>query len=237
MAERAIRVLAAGMVGSSSTFIYNVAREILASDPHAPVFAAYADEWSPLLLAHRRLVVKSHWGILSLLPEARRGVLLPIVSVRHPGDCLCSDVERFGFAFDFALQRVTMSLRFCAMLMRTENAALFRYEDGFASSPDTAPRLANRLGLELPAERLAEITRRYDTDGTRAYAESLEHATGLTSNPDNPGGAWCPTTHIHKGHIGKLTSGRWRALPADQRQAIQEACGDLAQSFGYDCAS
>ena len=237
MAERAIRVLAAGMVGSSSTFIYNVVREILASDPDVPVFATYADEWSPLLLAHRRLVVKSHWGNRTLVPEAERGVLLPIVSVRHPGDSVCSDVERFGLPFDFALQRVAVSLRYCAALARIEKTSLFRYEDGFAANPQTAPGIAERLGITQSPERLAEITRTYDTAGTRAYAEGLEHATGLETNPHNPGSAWCPKTHIHKGHIGKLTSGRWRALPADQRRTIEKACGEAALSFGYDCAT
>ena len=48
MADGAIRVLAAGMVGSGSTYLYNVVREILASDPRIPVVAAYSDGWNPL---------------------------------------------------------------------------------------------------------------------------------------------------------------------------------------------
>jgi hypothetical protein len=48
MPERPIRVLAAGMVGSGSTFLYNVIREILSADPRIPAVATYSDEWNPL---------------------------------------------------------------------------------------------------------------------------------------------------------------------------------------------
>ncbi len=223
MADRAIRVLAAGMVGSGSTFLYNVVREILAADPQIPCFATYSDEWNAMFLAHRRLVLKSHWGIRRLTPEAVRGVLLPIMSVRHPGDCVCSDVERFGFAFDFALQRVALSLKFCASLRQIQDTVLFRYEDSFVANPRTVAGLAQILGVKLPAERLAEIAAQYDAKGVRSYAAALDGVQGLMTNPDNPDDAWCPTTQIHRSHIGKMTSGRWRDLPPDQRRMIDDA--------------
>lgn len=235
MAEGAIRVLAAGMVGSGSTFLYNVVREILDADPRVPAVATYSDEWNPLFVVHRRLVLKSHWGIRTLAPLAERGMLLPVVSVRHPGDSICSDMERFGFAFDFALKRVELALKFCAVLRPMPDTVLFRYEDGFTSNPRTAAGLAQILGIKLPAERLAEIGRKYDTASVKRYAEGLDSIPNLMRNQDNPTDAWCPTTHIHRGHIGKLTSGRWHDLPEAQRRLIDEACGEDALSFGYDC--
>ena len=165
MADGAIRVLAAGMVGSGSTFLYNVIRELLASDPNQTSFATYSDEWSPAFAAYRRLVLKSHWGIRALVPLAEREVLLPVVSVRHPGDSVCSDIERFGFAFDFAVRRVALSLKFCAALRSIQDTVLFRYEDRFAANPRTAAGLAQILGIRLPAEKLTEIGRRYDAAG------------------------------------------------------------------------
>ncbi len=237
MAERAIRVLAAGMTGSGSTFLYNVVREILSADPRIPAVATYSDEWNPLFMVHQRLVLKSHWGIRALAPQAERGVLLPIVSVRHPGDCVCSDVERFGFTFDFALQRVALSLKFCGILRLIPDTVLYRYEDSFASNPRTAAGLAQILGIKLPTERLAEIARKYDAGSTRAYAAGLDKVPNLMTSADNPHDAWCPTTQIHRDHIGKLTTGRWRDLPADQRRMIDEVCGEEALSFGYDCGA
>jgi hypothetical protein len=235
MTDGAMRVLAAGMVGSGSTFLYNAVREILTSDPRIPAVATYSDEWNPLFLMHRRLVLKSHWGIRALTPLAESGVLLPIVSVRHPGDCVCSDMERFGFAFDFALKRVELSLKFCAALRQIQETVLYRYEDRFAANPRTVAGLAQILGIKVPAERLAEIARTYEASGVRAYADALDRVPNLMRSQDNPADAWCPTTQIHRGHIGKQVSDRWRDLPDAQRRLIDEACGEDAVSFGYDC--
>ena len=235
MTDGTVRVLAAGMVGSGSTFLYNVVRELLASDPHIPCVATYSDEWNPLFLTHRRLVLKSHWGIWALTPLAESGVLLPIVSVRHPGDSVCSDMERFGFAFDFALKRVELSLKFCAALRQLQETVLYRYEDRFAANPRTVPGLAQILGTKLHADRLAEIARKYEASGVRAYADALDRIPNLMRSQDNPTDAWCPTTQIHRGHIGRQVSGRWRDLPEVQRRLIDEACGEDALSFGYDC--
>jgi hypothetical protein len=236
MADGAIRVLAAGMVGSGSTYLYNVIREILASDPRIPAVAAYSDEWNPLFMVHRRLVLKSHCGIEALAPLAERGILLPVVSVRHPGDSVCSDMERFGFAFDIALKRVELSLKFCAALRQLQETVLYRYEDRFAANPRTVAGLAQILGIKVPADRLAEIARRYEASAVRAYADALDGIPNLMRSPDRPGDAWCPTTQIHRGHVGKQVSGRWRALPDAQRRLIDDACGEDALSFGYDCA-
>jgi len=236
MPDAPIRVLAAGMVGSGSTFLFNVIREILASDPHIPSVATYSDEWNPLFMSHKRLVLKSHWGIRALTPLAESGVLLPVVSVRHPGDSVCSDMERFGFPFDFALKRVELSLKFCDALRRMEDTVLYRYEDRFTADARTAAGLARIVGIKLPADRLAEISRGYGADSVRNYAATLNRVPDLMSNPDNPDDAWCPTTQIHRGHIGRLTSGRWRDLPLEQRHEIDMVCGEDAASFGYDCA-
>jgi len=235
MSDGTVRVLAAGMVGSGSTFLYNVVRELLASDPRIPAVATYSDEWNPLFLTHRRLVLKSHWGIRALTPLAESGVLLPIVSVRHPGDSVCSDMERFGFVFDFALKRVELSLKFCAALRQLQETVLYRYEDRFAANPRTVAGLAQILGIKLPAERLAEIARKYEASGVRAYADALDRLPNLMRSQDNPTDAWCPTTQIHRGHIGRQVSGRWHDLPEAQRRLIDEACGEDALSFGYDC--
>jgi hypothetical protein len=121
-------------------------------------------------------------------------------------------------------------------LRELPDTVLFRYEDRFASSPRTVPGLAQLLGVKVPAERLTEIAQTYSAAGVRAYADRLDTLPGLMRGQDNPSDAWCPTTQIHRGHIGKQTSGRWRDLPDAQRRLIDEACGEDASSFGYDCA-
>lgn len=233
--DRPVRVLSAGMVGSGSTYLFNVAREILATDPRYRTVATYSDEWHPAYQADHHLVLKSHWGFRTLLPLAVSGHLLPVISVRHPGDCVCSDMERFGFRFEFAAQRVGLSLKFAGTLRRMSNALMFRYEDRFTSDARAAEMLARAFRLRLGGDALAEISRRYDADHVRAYAERLDTVSGLMTNPDNPYDAWCPETQIHRSHIGKQTTGRWRDLTLAERRRIDELCGEEAASFGYDC--
>jgi hypothetical protein len=228
-------VLAAGVVGSGSTFLYNVAREILQTDRGRRTIATYSDEWNPHFAGENHLVLKSHWGIRALLPLAERGVLQPVISVRHPGDCVCSDVERFGFAFEFALQRVSLSLEFCGLLRRLPDTLLFRYEDDFAVGSGAAARLARRFGAKPGQPALDAISAKYAADQVRLYADRLSSSATVLKSADNPNDAWCPTTQIHLGHIGKRTPGRWRDLPPAQRRAIDDACGEDAASFGYDC--
>jgi len=230
-----VRVLAAGIVGSGSTFLYNVAREILETDRARRTIATYSDEWNPRFVGGNHLVLKSHWGIRALKPLAERGILLPVISVRHPGDCVCSDMERFGFAFDFALDRVGLSLRFCSLLRALPDCLTFRYEDGFTTSPRTAAVLAQAYGVNPGQSALAAISAKYAADNVKAYTQRLRSSVNIMKSPDNPDDAWCPTTQIHLGHIGKQTPGRWRALPPAQRAAIDAACGEDAASFGYDC--
>jgi hypothetical protein len=222
------------MVGSGSTYLYNVAREILLADHRTATFATYSDEWDPSFDGRRHLLLKSHWGLRALLPLAERGFLRPIVSVRHPGDCVCSDMERFGFSFNFSVKRVDLSLKFASSLRPLSETLLFRYEDRFTSGATTAGALARVFGIRLDAAQLAAISRKYDAAATRAYAANLDALPNLNRSPDNSSDAWCPTTQIHRGHIGKLVSDRWRNLPAEQRRVIADLCGEEAAAFGYE---
>ena len=231
---RPMRVLAASMVGSGSTFLYNVAREILESDKRLKTLATYSDEWNPRFDGNHHLLLKSHWGIRALLPLAERGYLAPVITTRHPGDCICSDMERFGFSFNFSLKRVDLSLKFVGALRTLPETLPLRYEDRFTIGTGTAESLTRLLGLRLEIDRLSAISRKYDAATTRAYAANLDNLPNLNRSHDNPDDAWCPVTQIHRGHIGKQVSGRWRDLPADQRRAIADLCGEEASAFGYE---
>ncbi|HLG89605.1 MAG TPA: hypothetical protein VKZ79_20685 [Alphaproteobacteria bacterium] len=231
---RPLRILAASMVGSGSTFLYNVAREILESDPRLKTLATYSDEWNPRFDGNHHLLLKSHWGVRALLPLAERGYLRPVITTRHPGDCVCSDMDRFGFSFNFALKRVDLSLKFVGPLRALPDTLPFRYEDRFTAGTITAESLTRLFGLKLDSSRLTNISRKYDAAATRAYAAKLESLPKLNRSPDNPDDVWCPITQIHRGHIGKLVSGRWRDLPADHRRAIADLCGEEASAFGYE---
>jgi hypothetical protein len=125
-------------------------------------------------------------------------------------------------------------LKFVGALRSLPETLLFRYEDRFTAGTTTADSLAKLFAIRLEPARLAAISRKYEATATRAYAARLDALPNVNRSPDNPNDAWCPITQIHRGHIGKLVSGRWRDLPADQRRAIADLCGEEAAAFGYE---
>jgi len=109
----------------------------------------------PAVRLHARLVRRAIWGLRALVPQAERGVLLPssrcgIRAMR------CSDMERLRLPFDYALQRVALSLAFCARLRELQGNRAVQIRDRFASARAPSPGWRS-AGLELPAERLDAI--------------------------------------------------------------------------------
>ena len=226
-------VLSAGMVGSGSTFLFNVIRELLICErPRSSPLAIYSDAWDERFSGPRSLVVKCHGGSPSLLDACKTVPLRPLVTVRHPGDSVCSDMERFGLPFAEALARVETSLIFALSLRGIAPCMVLRYEDGFASDPGTSIAVAGFLGIAMGMTTASEIFAKYDTAATRRLAEAVATAPDAMSNPAN-GDVWSTTTQIHRSHIGKLVSGRWRGLPAAERKVIAIRCGTAAWPFGY----
>ena len=227
-------VLSAGMVGSGSTFLYNVVRELLIHHQPSPApFGLYSDEWNEDLAKPRSLIVKCHGGSQSLMAAAEQGLVQPMVTIRHPGDCLCSDMGRFGFSFAEALARVETSLAFARRLSALPQTSVFRYESGFASDPSTPAAVARLLGIDADEAVLSEIYRRYDAEATRRLADEVKNSPTALSNAAQ-GDTWDRVTQIHRGHIGKLASGLWRDLPYPARAIMAERCRDDAGAFGYE---
>lgn len=225
-------VLSAGMVGSGSTYIFNLAREILRQDNAYPVLAIYSDDWRAEFKRRRHLLLKCHSGSPSLRAVVEAEFLPPLVSVRHPGDSVCSDMERFNLPFEHSLARVMASLEFALSLGSVPGARLFRYEDGFTADHATATAIMELLAIPVPAEILSEISAKYSADEVRLYANNLNNLPDIESNPEN-GDLWCATTHIHHNHIGKQISGRWRDLSVRHRTVIVDMLGAPAKKLGY----
>ena len=226
-------VLSAGIVGSSSTYIYNLMREILEFDSPGLVLALYSDAWIPDFVGNWHLLLKCHSGSPSLQTAIATVPLQPIITVRHPGDSVCSDMDRFNLPFEQAVARVAGSLEFAVSLSNRPNAHLFRYADDFMTAPATAATLADLLGVAVPIEKLASISAKYSAAQVRAYADNLDALPELERNPENDD-IWCSTTQIHRNHIGKQSSNRWCDLPVAHRAVLASMLGPSARIFGYD---
>jgi hypothetical protein len=220
-----------GLHSSASTWVFNVARELLAA-AHGDFLSAYADaikelpaEPPPVLL------IKSHHGSAALDDWLREHHAHLILSIRDPRDAAVSMAKRFNATLDITIRWLVQD---CDRLHRLADQGhpILRYEDRFFENAATVDALAKRLGLAVAPSVAADIFRRYQTAEVRAFAQAV---------PNLPpkrvaivgASAMDRVTQIHAGHIGDTSSGKWKTL-ADARQAeLTNVFWPFLQRFGY----
>lgn len=209
-------VCTVGLHGSASTFLFNVARELLeAALGTDEVLAFYSESVPEMLrtkgLVGRHAVWKLHCG--DGLWRAFAHVAIPrvLVSIRDPRDCVASLMQRFGSGFHPSVDAVA---RDCALALSCADAEypVFDYADGFFGREETVARIAAYLGLALPAERLRAIHAAYDTAGTRAQAAGLMALPEERRGGDGVRMLYDRRTQIHRNHVLDGRAGRWREV-------------------------
>jgi hypothetical protein len=222
--------LTLGVYGSASTWVFNVAREMLnAAYGSAQVAAYYADSMANLLTAPgvigRYVVVKMHNGDASLAGFIHLAQPLLLLSLRDPRDAVVSMMARFAMPFAQAASGVGHSAR-VVLACAEMGFPVLRYEDRFFDRPETLDTLAGALDVTLSPEVKAEIFARYQTAAVRALAATVETLPAARLEGDPAVDVYDRVTQIHRNHIGDGASGKWRTrlTPEEQRQL----CADLA---------
>lgn len=226
----------AGLHGSASTWVFNIARELLAQAwGEAAPLSFYADE--PALFppeaagGMRRFLLKFHHGSAGLdawLAETRVPVLL---SLRDPRDAVLSMALRFRAPLNHAVHWLAQDCnRFAALAAR--GYPVFRYEDRFFDRPESVGRIAQHLGLGCDAQTEAALFARYRTEAVRAFAQELESlpAERLTLVGTH---RMDRVTQILGTHIGDACSGKWRLLPPQLRGELTRIFQPFLDRFGY----
>ena len=188
-------VVTAGVQSSASTWVTNVAADLL-SLRGRPVRRTFADTLADVVCRAgvRDLVAKSHHPRRDLCLLAATGAAKVIVSVRAPRDSAASIIQRFGRSARQAIADVTSSLAYLDALP-ADGPLVLRYEDRFFDREDTVGLIADHLELDVAPGRRREIARRYEADSvlklistipslpgeqTLRRADSIEHvATGF----------------------------------------------------------
>ncbi len=225
-----------GLHGSASTWVFNVARELMiATVGEAQVVALYAEEVGELpdqsVLADRHLVLKSHHGSAGLDAWLETASPRIVLSVRDPRDAALSMTQRFGAPIAHTTQWLA---RDCTRLMRLVGRAqaLLRYEDRFFDDPAAPGRLADALALQPPADAVSAIFARYRTEAMRSFAQTLTELTPeRVVKTDHT--VVDRVTQIHRTHIGDARTGKWRDLPPARQTAMTRAFGPFLERFGY----
>ena len=230
------RVLTAGLHGSASTWVFNVARELMGAaygvDSVHPCHAAKpADLDAAILPPGRHIVAKTHgWPGLAAFAQAWPGRL--VLSVRDPRDAVVSLMERFGETFERSAQGVTHDCK-AAMECAQAGFAVLRYEDRFFDNAVTVDRLAAYLGLTVPDAELARIFAAYRTESVREFAAGVKALP-----PERQQGEgdfrFDRLTQITHNHIGNAQAGKWRErLDTGQRAALTQHFRPFLAAFRY----
>ena len=226
-----------GLHGSASTWVFNVARELMVAAFGADrVTSLFAEDAARVAIhepSRRHTIVKAHRGgngLEALLWMARAPIFL---SIRDPRDAFLSMAQRFKVPVAQCAAAVAAD---CGFVHRwaDEGHLTLRYEDHFYKDPATVLHLANGLGIDVAPDVRQAIFDRYRTDTVRAFARTVADLPPdrLVVNPVTMNDA---LTQIHATHIGDGQVGKWKTLLDDRKKADAAALfAPFLKRFGYE---
>jgi hypothetical protein len=222
-----------GLHGSASTWVFNVARELMADVPG--LLHGYADKVQQVpgdaLNGAAPVVLKSHSGSEELdrwLLDVGATVLL---SVRDPRDASISLVQRFRNPLAVSAAAVK---RDCAWVARwlDRGCPIFRYEERFFEQPGSVDQVAGLVAAQSSPETRAAIFARYGTEAVRKTAASLVQQDPATLRQIGPF-RMDRVSQILETHIGDGRSGKWRGLPPAVQAELTLVFAPFLARFGY----
>ncbi len=224
-----------GVHGSASTWVFNVAREVLAEAVGGAVHGCHLLQPDDLArdraLGARHIVAKTH-GWPDLAASARAWGAPAIVSVRDPRDAIVSVIQRFGEPFDRALGGIAQDCR-AALACAEAGFPVLRYEDRFFEQPASVRLIATHLGLGVSDAAAARIFDAYTTEAVRTLAAGVADLPAERVAGDARF-RFDRLTQITQSHIGDARTGKWRdLLPPDQQMAVGMLLRPFLARFGY----
>ncbi len=231
-------VLCAGLFSSGSTWVFNVARQLLRLDTGSSrIVSIYADAISDAQEADIAeadvLVIKSHQPSATLRALSRLAGMRMLVTVRDPRDAVVSLMTRFEMPLGAALPTIMESSRAIAALRARTDALVLRYEDGFTESRETVDAIAAYLGLTITGAQGDAIHNALTPASVRETIASFAARGIFDGRP--PFTAFEPETHWHLNHVGDRQVGKWRQALNDADAArILYATREFRAAFGYD---
>jgi len=225
-----------GLHASASTWVFNVARELLiASVGDDQVITLYADKLEQLpdaaARAGRCLVIKSHAGSADLDAWLAKASARLFLSVRDPRDACISMSQRFAVQLGHTVRWIADDYN-RLLRLAPQGHQLLRYEDRFFDTPTSVERLASQLGLRVAPAVIETIFARYRTEAVRAFAQTLpdlppDRITMVGSAPMDR------VTQILGPHIGDARSGKWRDLADPLQAELTRMFGPFLARFNY----
>jgi len=229
-------LLCAGLYSSASTWMLNLASQILKAGGYAGVKTIYLDEMDEAaqraIAGATFMLAKSHSPGASVRNLIDRQRLPVIITLRDPRDAVASMMLRWNVGFDLALDRMRRSAAALAQLADCPAALVFHYEDGFTTDERCVDAVAKLLNVSLTAADRAALLAALAPQAIRRQIESWRQAGVLGHG--RPDVEYEPETHWHLGHVGDGETGKWRrVLGAIQAARVLLGTRAYCKSFGY----
>ncbi|HTT97654.1 MAG TPA: hypothetical protein VMF58_06355 [Rhizomicrobium sp.] len=228
-------ILCVGLKSSGSTWLYNVVIQLLKEKYRTGVISFYADDFAmfpPDTEGAHVMVIKAHEPSQGLVYLARltRGQMF--LTLREPRDAIASLMQRFGHAFEGALDETGRQSQRIAELDRTEAMTTYRYEDGFFDRFKTIGEIADVLNVKISKAARERVYRSLTRDSVRQTIGKFKKAGKFGKKPN--ANSFDTETQWHPGHVGDGKIGKFEGvLSAAQQKKVLTATKDYAKRFGY----
>ena len=228
-----------GLHSSGSTWMFNLAREIAASEG-VDFVSLHRDSEENLpwdVFGSRLIIAKTHNPFPSFQTFIASSGEPAVITVRDPRDAAVSFMQRFpnslDVSFEAALKALTLSADTLLSMAKQRKLSVFRYEDGYIGAEATADHIASLLGLSLTPQRRRAILDSLAPEAVKAKIRELEAAKAIEGEK-----VWDRQTHWHAGHVGDGRIGKFvEVLTEAQIREVEAQMREFCQWFGYPVAT
>lgn len=227
-------VVTVGVYRSASTWVANVAAEILRLRGPTLILVAdgAADIARQTASSSSTFVVKTHRPDPSLGLLVHAAALPVIVTLRDPADAVASLMEQFKERFESARGSVAASCDGVLAMLSVCRPVILRYEAPLARGARTVAELAAHLGVAIDDDMAHAIAARFAPTEVKRLIEGFA-AEGLFGHDPQPYHVHAPT-QWHPGHIGTGRIGSQHAiLTPDQIESVRMVTRRFSEHFAY----
>lgn len=215
------------MYASASTWLFNVARQILQAGQQSEVRIAFVSGTEKSISfdpSGSATLIKSHEinNEARILDIARRSSQI-LITVRDPRDAIVSLMKAHGYDFKEALGLVEKSAKLCLEFSQESRAKLFRYESRFFDSAESVKQVARHLGQELENNVTQRIYESLMRDEVEKHISRMSQMPGILKSVAS-GDLLDTKTQWHSHHAGRDGEiGKWKkALASAQVKAVEK---------------
>jgi hypothetical protein len=208
-------VICNGMPRSASTWSFNVAVELLATEGAAiSLHTGYSNEPDAFLAAippeATNVVLKCHAFTPTIADLSKTGAARVIYTIRNIADATVSFIALFRVDFDHAIAVMDAALHTLRLHRANGKALILGYDAIVANPADAVSQVAGYLGLTVAPERLREVIDETSLPRMRDKVPRRDDPHRPGPLVSHEGTFYDPKTLLNVGHIQDARPGAGR---------------------------